>query len=114
MTLFLIAFAALGVASCALSDQQKADYASLRRADVPGPLYDKMVHGDDLAVGDVVTLSRAKVGDDVIVRYIRYQHTVYRLTPRDFAQLHEGGVSQSVIDFMDHTDYRGPDSPWGP
>jgi hypothetical protein len=109
-----MAVAALGVVSCGLSGQQQADYASVRRADVPAPLYDKMVRGGDLSVGEVITLSRAGVGDDVIVRYIREQHTIYRLTPRDFAALRDGGVSRSVIDFMEHTDYRSPDSPWGP
>jgi hypothetical protein len=114
MKLISIAIMALLVVSCGLSDQERNDYASVRRANVPAPLYEKMTRGEDLSVGDVITLSRARVGDDVIVRYIRDQHTVYRLTPRDFARLHEGGVSPSVIDFMGHTDYRSPDSPWGP
>ena len=104
----------LALAGCGLSAQQKADDATVRAAGVPAPLYDKMVRGDDLSVGDVMTLSRAGVRDDVIVRYIRDQHTIYRLTPRDFTALRDGGVSRSVIDFMEHTDYRSPDSPWGP
>ena len=114
MKIFSVAIAALGVVSCGVSGQQQADYAAVRRADVPAPLYDKMVRGGDLSVGDVVTLSRAGVGDDVIVRYVRDQHTIYRLTPQDFAALRDGGVSRSMIDFIDHTDYRSPDSPWGP
>ncbi len=72
------------------------------------------MRGESLTIGDVITLSKARVGDDVIVRYIRDQHTVYRLKSTDVARLHHGGVSQTVIDFMDHTDYRSPDSPWGP
>jgi hypothetical protein len=106
--------AAMTLAGCGTSGQQKADYASVHRAGVPAPLYDKMVRGNSLTIADAITLSKAGVDDAIIVRYIRDQGTVYRLTRRDFAWLRQGGVSQSVIDFMDHTDYRGPDSPWGP
>ena len=106
--------ALLALASCGQSPQESADLAAVRRADVPAPLYDKMARGADLGIDDVIALSKARVGDDVVVRYLRDQHTVYRLTGRDFARLSSGGVSQTVIDFMDHTDYRSPDSPWGP
>ncbi len=110
----LFAIAALALAGCEASQQQKTDIASVQRAGVSPALYDKMVRGESLTIDDVIALSKARVGDDVIVRYIRDQHTIYRLTSGDFARLHHGGVSQSVIDFMDHTDYRSPDSPWGP
>ncbi len=86
----------------------------MHRAGVPAPLYDKMVRGEDLSIDDVIALTKSGVGNNIIVDYIRNQHTIYRLTQRDFARLHAGGVSQSVIDFMEHTDYRSPDSPWGP
>jgi len=111
---FLLAAAALALAGCGSSPQEKADLASVRRPGVPIALYDKMVRGQDLSIADVITLSQAHVGDDVIVRYIRDQRTIYRLTGRDIARLQHGGVSQPVIDFMLHTDYRSPDSPWGP
>jgi hypothetical protein len=110
----ILALAILTLAGCAASGQQKSDYAAVRRAGVPASLYDKMVQGRDLGIADVITLSRARVGDDVIVRYIRDQHTIYRLTGAGIARLQHGGVSQPVIDFMIHTDYRGPDTPWGP
>jgi hypothetical protein len=102
------------LAGCALSDEQKADYASVQRSGVSAAVYDKMMHGDALSVGDVIALSQAHVSDAVIVRYIRDQHTVYNLGPRDFARLRQGGVSPSVVDFMIHSGYRSPDSPWGP
>ncbi len=110
----VIAFAVLALVGCGSSPQERADIASVRRAGVPAPLHDQMVRGRDLSIADVVTLSQARVGDDVIVRYIRDQHTIYRLTGRDIARLQHGGVSQSVTDFMVHTDYRSPDTPWGP
>ena len=104
----------LALAGCGSSAQQRDDLAAVRHTGVTAPLYDKMEHGQDLSVDDVVALSKSGVGDDVVVRYVRDQHTIYRLTDRDVARLHHGGVSQSVIDFMDHTNYRSPDSPWGP
>lgn len=110
----ILAFAVITLAGCGSSPQQNADLASVRRAEVPAPLYDKMARGQDLSIGDVITLARAHVGDDVIVRYIRDQHTIYRLTVSDLVTLRHGGVPQSVIDFMVRTDYRSPDTPWGP
>lgn len=110
----LLFLATLVLAGCGSSAEEKADLATVQRAGVPAPLYDKMVRGEDLSMDDVIALTHDGVGDDVIVRYIRDQHTVYRLTRRDIARLRHGGVSQSVVDFMVHTDYRSPDSPWGP
>lgn len=110
----IVLVTALALAGCGTSARQEADYASVHRAGVPPPLYDKMLRGGALTVDDVITLSKDGVDDGIIVRYIRDHGTVYRLTRHDTARLHAGGVSPSVIDFMLHTDYRGPDSPWGP
>ena len=96
---------------CGLSDQQKADYASVQRSGVSPAIYDKMVHDDPLSVNDVISLSRARVSDGVIVRYIRDQGTVYALSGEDMDALHEGGVSPSVVDFMAHSGYPGPYGP---
>ncbi len=112
---FLIAAAACVLAGCGLTDQQKADYASVQRAGVSPAIYDKMVHGDPLSIGDVVSLSRAGVSDGVVTRYIRDQGTVYVLSSSDFDRLKKGGVSPSVIDFMARTGYYGPGYyPYGP
>ena len=88
------------LAGCGLSDQQKADYASVQRAGVSSAIYDKMVHEDPLSINDIISLSQAHVSDGVIVRYIRDHGTVYVMTSGDFEQLHQAGVSSSVIDFM--------------
>jgi hypothetical protein len=112
--LFLIAAATFVLAGCGLSDQQKADYASVQRAGVSPAIYDKMVHGDPLSIGDVVALSHAGVSDGVITRYIRDQGTVYVLNSSDFARLQKGGVSHSVVDFMAQTGYPGYGYPYGP
>ena len=110
--LLLIAVAGL-LAGCGLSDQQKADYASVQRSGVSPAIYDKMVHGDPLSINDIVSLSQARVSDAVIVRYIRDQGTVYALNGEDFDHLHQAGVSPSVIDYMARTGYPGP-GPYGP
>src|ERR1700683_2831537 len=97
--LLLLVAATRLLAGCGLSDQQKADYASVQRSGVSSAIYDKMVHGDPLSVNDVISLSQARVSDSVIVRYIRDQGTVYALNGEDFDRLHRAGVSPSVIDF---------------
>jgi len=101
------------LAGCGLSDQQKADYASVQRAGVSSAIYDKMVHDDPLSVNDVISLSQARVSDAVIVRYIRDHGTVYALNGEDFDHLQKGGVSPSVIDYMARTGYPAY-YPYGP
>ncbi|MCE0483947.1 MAG: hypothetical protein LV479_06885 [Methylacidiphilales bacterium] len=110
---FRILFLAVAIAllaGCGLSDQQKADYATVARSGVSPAIYDKMTHGDPLSINDVIALSRARVSDGIIVRYIRDQGTVYFLNPQDFDQLQKDGVSPSVIDFMARTGR----PTWGP
>ena len=109
---FLPLFAAAALlAGCGLSDQQKADYASVQRSGVSPAIYDKMVHDDPLSVNDVISLSQARVGDGVIVRYIRDHGTVYALSGEDMDNLRHAGVSPSVIDFMARSGYPGPYGP---
>ena len=86
--------------ACGLSDQQKADYASVQRSGVSPGIYDKMLHDDPLSIGDIRSLAHAGVSDGVIIRYIRDHGTVYALNSRDIDWLRKGGVSETVIDFM--------------
>jgi len=96
------------LAGCGLSDQQKVDYAAVQRSGVSSAIYDKMMHGDPLSVNDVAALSRARVSDGVIIRYIRDHDTVYALTSADYDTLHAAGVSPSVVDFMTRVGPAGP------
>ena len=112
--ILLLVVAACALAGCGLSDQQKADYASVQRAGVSPAIYDKMVHDDPLSINDVISLSQARVSDAVIVRYIRDHGTVYALNGEDFDHLQKAGVSPSVIDYMARTGYPGPYGPYGP
>jgi hypothetical protein len=108
----LLVAAACALAGCGLSDQQKADYASVQRAGVSPAIYDKMVHDDPLSINDIISLSRARVSDGVIVRYIRDHGTVYALNGEDMDHLRQAGVSPSVVDFMARSGY--PGGPYGP
>ncbi len=109
----LILFAATCLlAGCGLSDQQKADYASVQRAGVSPAIYDKMVHDDPLSVNDIMALSQARVSDGVIIRYIRDHGTLYALNGEDYDHLHQAGVSPSVVDYMQRSGY--PGGPYGP
>ncbi len=99
----------LFLSACGLTDQQKADYASVQRSGVNSAVYDKMVHGDDLSLYDLKALSRAGVSDAVILRYLRDHHTVYSLNSSDVTSLRKAGVSQSIVDYMLQTpQYYGP------
>jgi hypothetical protein len=112
---FLLLFVATcALVGCGLSDQQKADYASVERSGVSPAIYDKMINGDPLSVGDIISMSQARVSDGVIVRYIRDHGTVYALSGYDMDRLHRGNVSPSVIDFMAQTGNPGPYGPYGP
>jgi hypothetical protein len=96
----LVLLVPLFFTACGLSDQQKADYASVQESGVSSAIYDKMVHGDALSLYDIKALSRARVSDAVILRYLRDQHTIYNLNSDDVAGLRKAGVSQSIVDYM--------------
>src|ERR1700677_1200316 len=93
-------FIPLLLAACGLSPQQQADYAVVHNSEVNPAVYDKMVHGDDLDVADVKDLHLAGVGDDIILRYLRNQKTVYYLTKINVGVLKQAGVSDTVIEYM--------------
>jgi hypothetical protein len=96
----LILLVPLFLTACGLSDQQKADYARVQASGVSSAIYDKMVHGDALSLYDIKALSHAGVGDGIILRYLRDQHTIYNLDSDDVAGLRKAGVSQSIVDYM--------------
>jgi hypothetical protein len=100
----------LFLAACGLTDQQKTDYAQVGRSGVSSAVYDKMIHGDDLSLYDLKALSRAGVGDAIILRYLRDRRTIYYLSAEDVGGLRKAGVSQSLVDYMiqtprEYTDY---------
>jgi hypothetical protein len=96
----LLLLAPLLLTACGLSDQQKADYASVQRSGVSSAVYDKMVHGDDLSLWDIKALAHAGVSDGVTLRYLRDRGTTYYLNSEDVSSLRKAGVSQSIVDYM--------------
>ena len=90
----------LFLAACGLSAQQQADYDSVQRSGVSSAVYDKMIHGDPLSLYDIKALTRARVNDGVILRYMRDQRTIYVLNSTDVQNLRSAGVSQSIVDYM--------------
>ena len=88
------------LAACAPSEQQVADESAVERSGVSPAIYDKMVHDDDLSVSDVAALSRARVNDGIILRYMRDHDTEYIISRQDVGYLEKNGVSQSIIDYM--------------
>lgn len=101
MRLALLA-AGLLLAACS-SHLDKADLAAVQSSGVNAVTYDKMLHNDDLGIGDICDLERAGVHEDVILRYLRDRGTVYVLSKHDVARLRGAGVSESLIDYMEHT-----------
>jgi hypothetical protein len=106
--------APLLVVGCAESDQQRADYSAVEQSGVSPAIYDKMVHGDALSVSDVASLSRSRVNDGIIVRYIRDHGTVYLLSQGEIQYLQNNDVSPSVISFMVQTGQNAGPYPGGP
>ena len=98
--LLLVLLLPLMLTACGLSEQQKADYASVQRAGVNSATYNKMVQGMDLSLYDVKSLARAGVNSGVILRYMQNQGTIYVLNASDVQNLAKAGVSQSIIDYM--------------
>jgi hypothetical protein len=103
--------------ACGPTPQQQADYGAVQRSGVNPAVYDKMVHGDSLSLGDIEDLSRAHVNDGVVLRYLRDQGTIYSLNSADVTNLRRAGVSQSIVDYMLQTarayyDYPPLYDPW--
>jgi hypothetical protein len=51
-------------------------------------------------VEDVLKLSRAQIGEEIILNYIHNSGTIYNLTPKDIVYLRDQGVSEKVVNAM--------------
>ncbi len=65
--------------------------------------YNRAVTGTPLSLADVKAMSKAGVGDDTIIAQIQNSHTIFHLNATDIIDLHEAGVSQTVVNFMINT-----------
>jgi hypothetical protein len=115
MKFYRLAFLLLPLAltACGLSEQQKADYATVEHSGVSSATYDKMLHGDPLSLSDIKILAHARVNDGIVLRYLRDHSTVYYLTSADVTGLKNAGVSPSIIDYMLMTSRQYGNGPYG-
>jgi hypothetical protein len=51
-------------------------------------------------VEDVLKLTRAQIGEEIILNYVQGSGTIYNLTPKDIVYLRDQGVSQKVLNAM--------------
>ena len=72
------------------------------RAEAP-QTYVRVDQGQPLGLADIKALAKAGVSDDVIISQIKNSHTVFRLSAADIIDLHDGGVSDAVVNYMINT-----------
>jgi hypothetical protein len=85
------------------STQQRTDLGSVQSSGVSSRVYGKMEEGDDLSIADIQALARAKVGRDVMLRYLREHRTIYHLSRADERDLRAAGVAPALVDEMGHS-----------
>ena len=77
------------------------------RAQAPQTMQ-RVEQGQPLTVSDVKSLTKAGIGDDLIISQIRNSRTIYHLSTADIIDLKKAGVSDKVIDFMINTQSQIP------
>ena len=77
-------------------DQQQQDQLRARAPQT----YVRVVQGQPVSIADVKAMSRAGVGDDIIISQIQGSHAVFRLSSSDIIDLHDSGVSDRVVNTM--------------
>ena len=87
-----------GTIGNSMDQQQQAQL----RAQAPQS-YVRVVQGQPLSTADVKALAKAGVSDDVIISQIQGSHTAFHLSAADIIDLHNSGVSDRVVNFMQNT-----------
>jgi hypothetical protein len=87
-----------GAMGNSMDQQQQAEL----RAQAPQS-YVRVVQGQALGIADVKAMARAGVSDDVIISQIQGSHTAFNLSSADIIDLHNSGVSDKVVYFMQST-----------
>jgi outer membrane lipoprotein SlyB len=98
----LIGAAAGLVAGGAVGNSMDQQQQAQLRAQAPQS-YVRVVQGQPLSTADVKAMARAGVSDDVIIAQIQGSHTVFNLSSADIIDLHNSGVSDRVVSFMQST-----------
>jgi hypothetical protein len=68
----------------------------------------KVAQSHPVTVADVEALTKAGMGDDVIISQIRTSGAAYRLNAADIIDLHNAGVSNRVIQYMINSPAQAP------
>jgi len=98
----LIGAAAGLVAGGAIGNSMDQQQQAELRAQAPQS-YVRVVQGQPLSTADVKALAKAGVSDDVIIAQIQGSHTAFHLSAADIIDLHNSGVSDRVVNFMQNT-----------
>jgi outer membrane lipoprotein SlyB len=103
----LIGAAAGLVAGGAIGNSMDQDQQNRLRAQSPQS-YVRVVQGQPLGIADVKAMSSAGVSDDVIIAQIQGSHTAFHLSAADIIDLHNSGVSDRVVNFMQNSGDAAP------
>ena len=98
----LIGAAAGMIAGGAMGNSMDQQQQAQLRAQAPQS-YVRVVQGQPLSTADVKALAKAGVSDDVIIAQIQGSHTAFNLSAADIIDLHNSGVSDRVVTFMQGT-----------
>lgn len=103
MKAFRILVLVLPLLTGCASTRQRADLGTVQSSGVSSRVGEKMEEGGDLSLADIEALTRAGVGGDVVLRYLREHRTIYHLSRADERDLLAAGVAPSVVDEMRQT-----------
>jgi hypothetical protein len=103
---FLLPFLAALCALCGCAVLEKPEMDAVRRSGVEPYLVDKMRHAEPLGPGEIIALSRSRIGDDIIVRYISRTGIRFALTKETAEKMRRGGVSPRVLRLVSYESHR--------
>jgi hypothetical protein len=98
LPLLLVLGAMLGLTGCETLDQR--DQSLLQQHHVSAPVYNRMLHKEQLALPDITELSKRGLPEPFILNYLKSTYGVYTLNSSDVTQLARDGVSKAIIDYL--------------
>lgn len=98
----IFSFAAICIGLAADTNSASSDSVAVQSAAAPAPSVSVAAPAAKLPYGveDVLKLSRAQIGEDVILNYVQSSGTIYNLSPKEIVYLRDQGVSEKVISTM--------------
>jgi len=94
------AFLPLGISFAADTNSATSEVLTVQATPAPvistAPALAKVPYG----VEDVLKLSRAQIGEEIILNYVQNSGTIYNLGPQDIVYLRDQGVSDKVVNAM--------------